>query len=108
MRPALAAFAALLAASAAAAAATPPTLRIVRASPLVVVGTHFRAGETVKVTAYGTPHVTRSVRARNGTFTIDLGKVVFGRCAGVRVTALGSQGSAAATKVPRPACTPAA
>jgi hypothetical protein len=93
-----------LIATGSAAAAPPPSLSIVGRSPLVVAGAHFRPGELVTVTAATT--VRRAV-ARNGSFRLVLGDVRFGRCAGVRIEAVGSLGSLVVSKIPRPACMPA-
>jgi hypothetical protein len=94
-----------LIAAGSATAAPPPSLSVVGSAPLVVAGTNFRAGERVTVTAAGT--VRRTV-ARKGSFRLVLGDVRFGRCAGARIEAVGSLGSRVVSKIPRPACMPAA
>jgi len=55
-----------------------PTIRVVRANPLVVRGAHFKAAE--RVTVQG-PSVTRVVRTTAfGTFRVVLGTAPADRC----------------------------
>jgi len=93
-------------AGAAAASSAPPTLRIVQTKPLVVAGTHFIPGERVTVTAWTFPRVVRKTVARNGDFRLPLGNARFSRCAGVRIEAVGTEGSKALLRLPRALCVP--
>jgi hypothetical protein len=105
---ALVAAIAALALSAPAAGGTAPTLRLVRTSPVVVAGSHFRAGERVTVTLVVTKRIVRHVTAsQTGSFTIGYGGIQLGHCAGFSLSAVGSAGSRAVVKLPQPACMPA-
>jgi hypothetical protein len=83
-----------------------PSLRLSRARPLVVVGSHFRAGERVTVVAHGARAVVVHTRALHGSFTARLGVVPVPRCSSLRIDVLGSQGSRATLTLRRPTCTP--
>jgi hypothetical protein len=87
-----------------AAAATGPTLKIVTRTPLVVAGTHFRAGERVKLVVAGSTFVVRTTNL--GTFTANLGAPLADRCSAGAVTALGVKESVT-LRLPLPMCAPA-
>jgi hypothetical protein len=106
VRALLAVGAALLLAGSASAGPS-PTLRISGTTPLVVQGTHFRAGERVTITVWTVAPVRRSTVARAGSFSVTFPDVRFGRCAGARIEARGSKGSLAVLKIPKPGCAPA-
>jgi hypothetical protein len=101
---------ALLAAVAAvsAAASTGPRVRVASVAPAVVFGTHFRAGERVRVRFVSTKTVVVSVRAgATGSFRAAA-QASFDPCAGpVLVSAVGASGDRAAAKVPGRECPPA-
>ena len=84
--------------------AAKPSLYIVKPAPLKVRGEHFRAGETVRVTAG-----KRTVRTKangNGYFVITIPGS--SRCDSSRVLARGSAGSFVSVKpLPSPECLPA-
>lgn len=84
--------------------AAKPSLRIVQSTPVKIRGEHFRAGESVRVTAG-----KRAVRTKadgNGYFVITIPGS--SRCDSTRVLARGSAGSYAVVKqLPSPACLPA-
>jgi hypothetical protein len=88
-------------------ATTAPTLRVVKATPFVVAGAHFRAHERVTVTLVtSTTRVRRVTSDRVGSFQADFGDVTFGRCAGFSLSARGAAGDVAVAKIPRPGCMP--
>jgi hypothetical protein len=89
-----------------AAAGSRPSIRIVQSRPLVVAGSHFRAGERVKVVAHLTRTIVRHVVARHGSFRVNLGMVPVSKCEGIRIVAVGSRGSRATLKIPRSGCIP--
>jgi hypothetical protein len=100
----------LLALSAFVLGATPaeqPTLRLDSRAPVVVHGTHFRAGERVTlVLGAGQRSSTRVRAGAAGAFRARFA-VSLGRCALVSVQAFGSQGSRARLLRPRaPDCVP--
>jgi hypothetical protein len=83
-------------------------LRLLKPAPLQVVGSHFVARERVRVTASADSNsVSKRVRASSsGTFTA---RFAFGagHCSGLRVVAVGNDGSRATLKrIPLPACMP--
>jgi hypothetical protein len=85
-----------------------PMLRLAKPTPLEVVGSGFRARERVRVMATkARVSATKHVRAsRRGTFTVGFAFGV-GHCSGVRVLAVGNEGSRATLKrTPLPACKP--
>jgi hypothetical protein len=90
-----------------AAAGSRPSIRIAQSRPLVVAGSHFVAGERVKVVAYLSRRVVRHAVARHGSFRVNLGTVPMSKCQGMRIVAVGSRGSRATLKIPRPECMPA-
>jgi hypothetical protein len=92
--------------SVAAAGTSPPTIRVTHVRPLIIAGTHFRAGETVTVTAAGSQHTVRRVVAQRGDFNVNLGGLVASRCLGLLILAVGSQGSKAMIRTPLPECLP--
>jgi len=84
-----------------------PSLAIVRHEPLVVRGTGFRNGETVRLTTAG-PRGLVSVRttAVRGSFRVFV-KMVAEPCGGpVSIRARGSRGSVAAATLPGSICIP--
>lgn len=100
-------FAALALAGAAGAGAPRPSLAIVDRQPVVVRGAHFGARELVRVTALANGTQTLRVRAtQGGTFVATFRGVALGRCAGLRIRAVGARGHVAAVKLPLPACLP--
>ncbi|HEY7603852.1 MAG TPA: hypothetical protein VH760_06280 [Gaiellaceae bacterium] len=98
--------AAALAAGAAHAASPAPTIKLMHARPLLVVGQHFQPGEHVTVIARGMRTTSRKVIASHGSFSVALEGVAAARCLGLRVVAIGSLGSRAALALPRPLCFP--
>jgi hypothetical protein len=91
---------------------TRPTLRFLELSPARVHGTHFGAGERVRVTLHaGSAKRIRTTRAtRRGAFTVGFGTLdERNRCgASVWVTALGLRGHRATYRLPTIECpTPA-
>ncbi len=94
----LAALLTLIAGSAAASAAGPePTLRVVRAKPLVVAGSGFEAGETVRVVAlgHGGKRSKTVVAGARGGFKVELPARRTIGCAPTLVTASGARGGKA-------------
>jgi hypothetical protein len=84
-----------------------PSLAIVDRAPLVVRGTGFRSGETVRLTATGGlgPVVIRTT-AVGGSFRVSL-KVLAAPCGGPTVIrARGSRGTVAAATLPGKICVP--
>jgi hypothetical protein len=86
-------------------AATGPRLEVVTRTPLVVAGTHFHAGERVKLLVAGSTFVVRTTRL--GTFRARLATPLADRCSAVQVTALGSRESARVRLPVRTMCAPA-
>jgi hypothetical protein len=84
--------------------AAKPSLKVVQSKPVKIRGEHFRAGESVRVTAG-----KRAVRTKadgNGYFVITIPGS--SRCDSSRVLARGSAGSYAIVKqLPSPECLPA-
>ena len=86
--------------------AVSPALKIVQHSPLVVSGSHFRGNELVTVTArLSGPRVAHVVANASGSFRASFGPVKGGRCALLRVDAVGARGSRAILVFRRSACT---
>jgi hypothetical protein len=86
-----------------------PTLRLVRAEPLTVRGTHFVPRERVRVTVVAGVRRVHVVRAKvTGRFTTTFHDVALpDRCtAGYVITASGNAGSAARIKIPPFECPP--
>ena len=84
--------------------AAKPSLRIVQSAPTKVRGEHFRAGESVRVTAG--KRTLRTKANGNGYFVITIPGT--SRCDSSRVLARGSAGSYAIVKLlPAPECLPA-
>lgn len=84
--------------------AAKPSLRIVQSAPTKVRGEHFRARESVRVTAG--KRVMRTTANGNGYFVITIPGS--SRCDTTRVLARGSLGSYVVAKIlPSPACLPA-
>jgi hypothetical protein len=104
-------FAALLLVGAASGAVRKPAIQLASANdPMIIVGTHFRSKEKVRLTVtVKTPASTwhRTVVAtRRGSFRAVIGLVETGRC-GFDVRAVGSHKSVATLKTPPlPACMP--
>jgi hypothetical protein len=83
-----------------------PTLRLTDGAPLTVRGTHFRAGERVRVTAVSLGSTTgRTTAGRGGSFVIRL-SIKYNRCSGLTVFARGAKGSRAVIKRPAMNCRP--
>jgi len=94
-------------------AATKAALRVTSTSPVRVAGRGFHARERVRVVfSTDSTHRTATVRASvTGSFTAAAGAstLPFDPCSDtLRVTATGSDGSRAATKLPARECPPAA
>ena len=84
-----------------------PTLRVVGTRPLQVRGINFKSTERVKVTLYArTRKVRRMTATGAGRFTASFGELRLSHCSGLFIRAVGSRGSVATTKIPRPACMP--
>jgi hypothetical protein len=83
-----------------------PSLRLTHARPVVVVGSHFRAGERVSVVAHAARLVVVHTRAVDGSFTARLGVVPLPQCGSTRIVATGSLGSRATMTLRRPPCSP--
>jgi len=99
----VAALAAVLVVPAASAAA--PRIVLVKSSPLVVAGSHFKPRERVTVTLGQT---TRQVRATTlGSFQASFGGIVLDRCSAWSVAAVGALGDRAVLLRPRAMCAPA-
>jgi hypothetical protein len=87
------------------ASAAAPRLVIANSSPLVVSGSHFKAGERVTVT-FG--QSTRRVRTtRLGRFRASFAGVAVDRCSGLRIAAVGARGDRALLVQSRVKCAPA-
>lgn len=83
-----------------------PALRLTDGAPLTVRGTHFRPGESVRITAISLGSVTRRTSAGpGGSFVMRLA-IKYNRCSGLTVVARGSKGSRAAIKRPAMDCRP--
>lgn len=82
-------------------------LMLVDRSPVVVLGTSFRAGEAVRVRAIvrGGPRLTKSVNAGgNGAFKARFASLSVRRCSFVTVHATGARGSRASYTSHPPLC----
>jgi subtilisin family serine protease len=83
-----------------------PVLRLTDGAPLTVRGTHFRAGESVRITAMSLGNaVGRTSAGPGGSFVMRLA-IKYNRCSGLTVVARGSKGSRAAIKRPAMDCRP--
>jgi hypothetical protein len=83
-----------------------PALRLTDGAPLTIRGTHFRPGESVRVTAISIGSVTRRTKAGpGGSFVMRLA-IKYNRCSGLTVLARGAKGSRAAIKRPAMDCRP--
>jgi hypothetical protein len=88
-------------------ASAQPALRVIDRTPFTVQGRHFRRLERVRVTLYKETAAlrTRRVRAsRAGVFTTALSEAPVDRCDAIVIRAVGTGGSFAQLKLPRPAC----
>lgn len=74
-------------------------------SPLAVHGRGFHAREHVRVTIGARADTV--VATRDGTFVAPFPGFTISRCGAVLIRAVGSKGTTAALKIPRPACLPA-
>jgi hypothetical protein len=86
-----------------------PALRVIDQKPFTVQGRHFRSNERVKVTLYKERSSVRTRRvtsSRSGVFTAQLPEAGASRCDAIFIRAVGSRGSTAQLKLPRPACHP--
>lgn len=83
-----------------------PSLRLMRARPVIVVGSHFRAGERVTVVAHAARLAVVHARAVDGAFTARFGVVPMPRCGSTKIVATGSLGSRATVTLERPPCSP--
>jgi hypothetical protein len=96
---------ALTAGGIAGAASSTPRLTLADRSPVVVRGTHFKAGENVTVVVIGTSRWTRrAVAAADGTFGVRFG-LTLRPCDDVTLQGFGSKGSRARSlPLPRTQC----
>ena len=84
-----------------------PALKLAKPVPLTVQGMRFRPGERVRVTVRDVPNGRRKVTAGpRGGFVVRFAGVVYDRCDGLFVSAVGSQGSRATLKRPQLFCAP--
>jgi hypothetical protein len=84
-----------------------PALRLLSLHPVQVRGVHFRPSERVTVALVTTVTRVRHARAIGaGSFVVGFGDVPISHCSGFTIRAVGSQGSVAVYKLPRPACLP--
>jgi hypothetical protein len=86
-----------------------PTVRLVNNAPLTIVGSHFRAGELVRIVVRGSQATQRRARAaRTGTFKVVLETWTMDRCGTpLVIQAVGARSGLAAVKeLPQPACPP--
>ena len=83
-----------------------PTLRLSRARPVIVVGSHFQAGERVTVVAHAARLLVVHTRSVDGSFTARFAAVPRPRCGSTRIVATGSMGSRATMTLQRPPCSP--
>ena len=72
--------------------------------PLAVHGRGFHPREHVRVTIGARVDTVRA--SRTGTFVAPFPGLTLSRCGAILVRAAGSEGTAAALQVPRPACLP--
>ena len=87
------------------ASASVPRIVIAKSDPLVVAGSHFKAGERVTV-SFG--QSTRRVRATTlGSFQASFAGVAFDRCSGGSIAAVGALGDRAVLARSRAMCAPA-
>ena len=87
------------------ASAAKPQLRVVDLSPFAVVGTGFKAGETVRVTvrARGGSASTTDDAAASGRVEVRFPRMKLGRCPEYVISARGDKGSRAGLRsIPRP------
>ena len=97
----------LTAASSWASGAAGPTLRIVSAAPVTLVGRGFGRGENVRITlvSEGTVHAKWARADRVGSFTTSFQAIRVDRCnATLAASAVGSGGRRAQLKLPQRAC----
>jgi hypothetical protein len=96
----------VMAASAGAGTQAVPRLELVGSTPVVVRGAHFHPGERVRVTATtSSRHVASTRTTAAGSFRVAFSELYVGRCATLRVVAVGSLGDTAHLKaLPLPAC----
>jgi hypothetical protein len=86
---------------------TKPSLKLVRPAPLTVQGLRFKAGERVRLTVRHARNGRRTVTAGpRGGFVVRFAGVVYDRCDGLLVTAIGSEGSRAVLTRPELFCAP--
>jgi hypothetical protein len=83
-----------------------PTLRLLDRSPVKVSGRGFVPRERIRLTVIADTTRTRRVTAGpSGTFTATVLQTALPRCEGLRVVAIGGEGSRAVLKtLPQPAC----
>ena len=98
---------AVLAAAAVApsASAAVPRVAIASSTPLVIAGSHFKAGERVTVTFGPSTHQVRATRI--GSFRASFPGVVFDRCSGLSISAVGALGDRAVLVQSHVMCAPA-
>jgi hypothetical protein len=101
----MAALAAAVVVPSASASAAAPRIVIARSAPLVVAGSHFKAGERVTVSVG--PSVRQVRTTRRGSFQASFAGVAFDRCSGGRIAAVGSLGDRAVLVQSRVMCAPA-
>jgi len=93
---------ALMAAGVAGAASSPPRLTLTDRSPVVVRGTHFRAGESVTVVLTAAGRWTRrAVASADGSFSVRFGLTLRPCDDDVTLQGFGSKGSRARS-LPQP------
>jgi hypothetical protein len=91
----------VLAGAGAGSPANAPSLRLLRAAPVVVQGISFQPAEGVILTlGPGRRAVTRTRADENGSFTAMFNRFALRRCTGYTITAAGTMGSHATLKRP--------
>jgi hypothetical protein len=82
------------------------TLKLIRGAPVTVRGTHFEAGERVRLVASSEGQRTRRVTASTAGAFVAQFPFAFDRCNGLIIQAIGSDGSRATLKQPELLCPP--
>ena len=83
-------------------------LRLMSPAPLKVKGTGFVSSERVLVRVRSKRGLTRKrvTATRSGAWVLTFPGILYERCAGLTVSAVGNQGSSAGMKLPQPLCPP--
>ena len=83
-------------------------LRLMSPAPLKVKGTGFVSSERVLVRVRSKRGLTRKrvTATRSGAWVLTFPGILYERCAGLIVSAVGNQGSRAGMKLPQPLCPP--